>query len=256
MTATLCVTLMSVFCVILSPKLLVWGTLAFLSFRDKFMVFLVFQIWFFFSSLLGHDPTQLTASYEPLLPLSLLYPSLLLLSLHLLSNNFILQSLNSFVTFFLISFTLSSFLPIPILSLYSLLSFPIFLFCPTFSSFLFFPRPSSPLLSSPLFSSPLLSSPPLSSPLFSCSFIPHLLSIGNSNSDSSQTAMKMYNSFTSFLAKSPHYIMKHIHQREENQIAASQSLSSLSSIGGCVQREEQHTVGSHTVQRHSMKWGF
>lgn len=53
----------------------------------------------------------------------------------------------------------------------------------------------------------------------------------------------MYNSSSSFLAKSPHYIREHIHQREGNQIVASQSLSSLSLKVRCVQREEQHTVG-------------
>lgn len=66
------------------------------------------------------------------------------------------------------------------------------------------------------------------------------------NSGSSRTDMWMYNTFTPSPAKSPHYIMKHIHQREGNQITVSKNLTSLSSIQRCVQREEKHAVGSHT----------
>lgn len=90
---------------------------------------------------------------------------------------------------------------------------------------------SSSLLFSPFrpfLSFQLLTFRSLSPPLLSCSFIPQLLSTGNSNLGISQTAMWMYNSFTSFPAKSLHYIMKHIHQREENQIAVNQSVSCLS----------------------------
>lgn len=39
-----------------------------------------------------------------------------------------------------------------------------------------------------------------------------------------QTAVRMYNSFTSFLAKSPCYLIKRIRQREEHQIASKSEL--------------------------------
>lgn len=115
----------------------------------------------------------------------------------------------------------------------------------TFSLIILSIFPSYPLPSSPLLSSPLLSSPT------SAHSSPTLFT-KNSNSGPSQKAMWMFNSLTSFLAKSPHCIMKHIHQREENQIAVNQSLPCLSSIKD-VYRGRSNTLWGLTRVRSLIK---
>lgn len=70
------------------------------------------------------------------------------------------------------------------------------------------------------------------------------------NSGSSRTDVWMYNTFTPFPAKSPHYIMKHIHQREGNQITVSKNLTSVFNSEMCTEGGKTRCGVSRRTKSH------